>query len=341
MRIKHYDSITGLLILLIVYLHTTSVLVPDFKNTMWVMPIKVLSFFMPWFFFKSGTMYRRKNNRGHYVKIVAKSLLMPYVVFIALGFLYTISTNYALSNTFGIKSEISYYVTHLYGSSTMPLWFLPALFVCKVLWHLIENKIFTPPILPKSIKCTFAVKPLFTGVFVLVVSLSVSCIHFYNNDFNIPCYVGNISLSVFFYTLGKVLKGIQYNKVVFVISVIFYLFVLYEGSLLSFAANTLGMGDNYPLSLISGVAGCIMVNNLFLKIRLLNCNLFQYVGRNSMGFYLTHIFIIHISRDVLCYYVHSNNYIINFIITTLVLIITLPMIVRLLNSPKMQWAIGK
>ena len=230
---------------------------------------RALFFFMPWFFFKAGMFFKKDNKLSAYIQSSAKRLIIPFFIYTILAMpIYAISL--ILINNFNfivfVKDQL---VCLLYcGSSpaNLPLWFLPTLFVVRIIARVTDNI---------NIKLCL----LGGGVSMLL--------NFIN--FRYPFWIPNICSGLIFFSLGYLLNNMQYRKEVFIISTCIYIAAFAYPSIVDLRCNSLHSG-NYTSWLIFSACGCIVFNNIFLHIStsLPIFKPFQIAGENSMFIYASH-----------------------------------------------------
>ena len=305
LRLKGIDAVAGIMIINMITYHCHS------------LPFHIfLSFFMPWFFFKSGMFYKRQSVKDCIQKSASK-LLYPFATFTILGYLVYIiiflsEGKHDLTDYFVIPLKELFFDGSLYGNK--PLWFLFSFFVVKVIFSIVEN----------NMKYTiFIIIPAIIFVYML---------YLYDNP--LPRYFGNISSGLVFYTLGYNLRKIQFLPSVSVIAIVVYLlFAIFGITFVDMFPNTLRQGV-YLHWFVFSVAGCITFNFIFEKIPY-RFNILLWIGKNSMILYVTHYMVIHL------YYIITEPFDINSKLRMLGLFVTLAIVeyflVLLFKSPKMQF----
>ncbi len=116
----YLDNICGMLIIHMIFI-CHQPLFCKYSNPTIDFISKLLSFFMAWFFFKAGMMFRERPLKD-VVYSSAKRLLVPYGISLVLGFL--------------ISAMVQYY---LYGYNPLSLDFLKEQF-----WVLLNKEAFYP-----------------------------------------------------------------------------------------------------------------------------------------------------------------------------------------------------
>lgn len=149
----------------------------------------VYAFHMPLFFLVSGFLYKKPNNLFDYLKRKAKRLLVPYAVFATTYLFLSFCLSRKVSTLFdGLKSLL------VFPTQGMPmesaLWFLPAMFLCCVLYALLD----------KFVKSRMA----FTAI--ISILTCIGCFYSSVTDFRLPFAVGPAMASLGFYGLGQLWK---------------------------------------------------------------------------------------------------------------------------------------
>lgn len=149
----------------------------------------VYAFHMPLFFLISGYLYKRPINLIDYLKRKAKRLLIPYVTFTFAYLLLSFCLSRKASTILdGLKSIL------VFPTQGMPmesaLWFLPAMFLCCVMYALLEKIII--------LRTAFAA--------VISILTCFGCLYPAIIDFRLPFAVGPAMASLGFYGLGQLWK---------------------------------------------------------------------------------------------------------------------------------------
>lgn len=304
-RLKGIDAVAGILILNMITYHCYS------------FPFHIfLSFFMPWFFFKSGMFYKRQSVKDC-IRKSADKLLYPFFTFTVLGYLVYIiiflsEGNHDLTDYFIIPLKELFFDGSVYGNK--PLWFLFSFFAVQVIFSVVENNLKYPILI---------IIPAIIFVYIL---------YLYDNP--LPRYFGNISSGLVFYTLGYILRKIQFLPSVSATAIVIYLmFTILGITFVDMFPNILRQGV-YLLWFVFAIAGCITFNSIFEKIPY-RFKFFSWVGKNAMILYLTHFMVIRL------YYVITEPFDMNGKLRILGLFATLAIVgyllVLLFKSPKMQF----
>jgi len=263
-RLEGIDAVAGIMILNMIVGHCHG------------FPFQIyLSFFMPWFFFKSGMFYRHQSTK-ECIKKSAKKLLYPFVTFTIVGCL----VHFCITLLQGDKNWVHYTFTPikeiiLSGTTcgNQPLWFLISLFMVKVIYSFVDNHTKYP-------------------VLVIVPSIIAACALFYLDN-PLPDYFSNGSAGLAFYAIGYALRKKQQSITIAVLSIIVYLsFVTWGITAVDMRGNSLTQGI-YLLWFVISTAGCVTFNSIFCRIPY-RFKILTWVGKNAMILYVTHWMIIDI-----------------------------------------------
>ena len=246
------------------------------------------SFHMPLFFILSGLCFNEIKHKKilKFLKNRFKSLIIPYVFFSI--FLYLcwggIMYLYDGSKVFNLLTFVDCIfkpasVTKCFGTVN---WFLPSLFFVETIFFLI-GKLF------KYSK----IKIFMISVIIFIIAFIYPII----TNYRIPLAIDTTIMGLFFYSIGWLIKKINYEKIIEVVNshllvstlaVIVSLIVFYSLIELNNMTNmrTLVYGK-YSLYLINSVGMSlimifisIIINNLSLKIKVLN--ILKTIGRHTL-----------------------------------------------------------
>lgn len=198
------------------------------------------------------------------------------------------------------------------GSVTgnQPLWFLFSLFIVQLLF----NELFVRKTKP---------------ILILLLSLLIPIVLFYCGDNNLFIYLANVPLGMAAYTCGYMIKEKQFEKSFFFPALMIYLGVmLLQPSHLVFRSNTLNSGGHYILAIAFSLSACVVFNNVFKKRP--NCSWLQFIGKNSMTYYVTHWIILNICSLVMINGFHCQNLWV-FVVMAMSCLIIPTLIIKLKN----------
>ena len=164
-----------------------------------------------------------------------------------------------------------------------PLWFLFSLFIVR----LVFNELFTRKIYP---------------IVIFLFGLLITTFLFYSGINYLPIYLSNVSLGIAVYSCGYMLKERQFEKSYLFPALLAYLGIMFlKPSHLVFRDMTLNDGGNYLCAILYSLSACVVFDNIFRSIPA--CNVLQFIGKNSMTYYVTHWIILSI-----CFLVMVNGF---------------------------------
>lgn len=146
-RYLYLDNVCAVLILHMIFVcHQT--MFCNYSNIVLGSLKKILGFFMAWFFFKGGMMFKAVELRK-VARSSSKRLLFPYAIFTVLGLaIMALEENVVNGNnpvTLGfLKNEVLLFFKWSTLFPTMACWFLLSLFVVRIVFALAYKKN-TPP----------------------------------------------------------------------------------------------------------------------------------------------------------------------------------------------------
>ncbi|MBP5547898.1 MAG: hypothetical protein J6X58_03275 [Bacteroidales bacterium] len=268
---------------------------------------------MAWFFFKSGMFYKDRCIKDNII-LGFRRLFIPAVVFNVLGFICYLIIEQP-------KTCFSYEMGFLYVFGTLrgntPMWFLPSLFVVQVAFSLLR-------------KCHFPT---------IVITLMAIGLFFLNKDIGFrPYWFYNIPLGLLFYSLGHILKELQYDKKTIVFCVLIYIGLFFINTDINFRD---GLFSPTLVSLPWALAGCILLNVLFKSFPCLCVAPLRFFGKHAMEFYCTHIIIISIIEAIFRY-THTIISFVPFLFALFTLyLIVFSLVLHFFKLKHIQWMFGK
>lgn len=280
-RIPWIDICRGIGILLVLYGHALG----SDKNR-----FLIYAFHMPLFFFLSGIVFR--HSHASFLSIVLKNtrtILFPYLVFALLTYILglllippaTLSHEAITKQLYGI----------LYGNANegylafnTALWFLPCLFVTKLLFTILDRII-------KSKKMLWTV--------LIVFSVGAYLGSVFYRDIKLPFGIEIALTGVVFFGAGylwnqseKIKYILQQKKIVFSIGALILLLIFatlnfsMHGSQIDMRVNRLNDFYLFYLAAFSGIASAVLGSMIIKKSTLL-----EYIGKHSMLLFGWHTLI--------------------------------------------------
>lgn len=314
-RDTYLDAVGGIMILYMIYGHIC--LWTELRQ--FEVLSRLLFFFMPWFFFKSGMFYRKVPMREVVMK-GWKRLLVPYLVFSIVGYV-----AFAIMQRNMEVAPVDYYLLNplrqmfhegaVAGNS--PVWFLFSLFIVRILFTEMQK-----------LKRFLSIGIALLGALGYLLNIMEVKDYF---------YISNIITGTFFFGLGYFCKEIQFDCCWFVVSLIVYgTIIIIDPSYIDFRSNS-GSG-HYLLWMISAFAGIITVNNI-LKILPYSFPFLSTIGRGSMAYYVLHWPIMALLVVVIRQWLEVENGIPMFWIHAVGVMLFSYLVDKLLQK-KMRWIMG-
>jgi fucose 4-O-acetylase-like acetyltransferase len=251
-----------------------------------------------------------------------KRLIVPFVVFSSFGFVFFFVRKVFISGfdaftTF--KQTIGTFLVNGAFPGNLALWFLLSLFACRLLFNYINIK-----------------WPSFALYLCPLICLLLSII-FHCLNISKPWYILNITLGLFFYSVGYLLKDKQYKWSVFIAAmIVLILIAVFKDSSVSFANNSLIYG-NFYLWIIYAICAVIFANNFVKKINIRLVPLIK-IGQDSMIYYVLHMIVIDI---VLCFddvFKFEKPFLLALLLLSNIVI--LPIANVALKHSKYKWIVG-
>lgn len=337
-RDSSLDFISGILIVYMIFLH-----ILQWSHLSIEVYSKVLFFFMPWFFFKSGMFSNnaerkdKKSFKDYFIKCF-KRLLVPFIIFSLIGqLLYCIEL--CISGNLSQLRPIIWLKALIAGGAlpgNLPLWFLFTFFGVKIVAKLLIPTIKTiVPIL-------------------LLFSVLAFISYFYSIR---PIYVGNICSGLVFYYIGQLLKDVQYKDYVFYSSIILMLFIavvspvyvdMHMNNVMFYSSANEYKKFQYFIWIPFSVFSIIVADNIAKYIdRFFSGSiiyrLFVIVGKDSMNYLVLHWPVLIVCKMFLfdiCRFTISNG--LYFILMTVSCAMLLPLLSKFINRmPKLSFTVGK
>ncbi len=326
-RIEYIDWLSGLLIVHMILGHISQSAYADVEKAAFFEIInRLLFFFMPWFFFKSGMFYKRNSNQKDFIEKSYKHLLVPFVVFSLIGeplyWVHIAFTEHYDKWQWYLASIKSIFIQgSLKGNG--PLWFLLSLFLIRVFYNYIAVNV--------PIKCALL------GISVMFLCL----VHYY--QISVWLSITHTISGLLFFTLGDLMRKSQYNTPIFSISLIvtILIFTFYPIDSYVLWANAVFPEKYYYWIFLYATVAVIVANNLIKKspIFVYRCIPFQIIGRNAMIYYITYLLILNVCRIIFSDVLKLNNWLYFWIMVT-ACVVFLPLFAVIFNGDKYKKFIG-
>lgn len=314
-RVQHIDYVAGLMILTMVVEHLT--VFCRLYESIGYYVIHPTSYFMTWFFFKSGMLIKTDQTLLCSVEKGFYKLLVPFMVFSIIDLIVNFSS--------GIPEGITPYIVlaflnhHecLWGG--VSLWFLPTLFACKCIMTLIVN-------LHNKLAVTFSLV-LWIMIYVAV-SLKLE---------DRAIWIYNIPLGMVFMHIGYLLKDIQYNKICKYGSLLLFVPLFFFKTTIDVIQGV--MLPMLPAFLYS-IAGCVLLHNVFRNKNIGRMKFLGWIGENAMAVYLLHWPILSLLTQGIGVDSIGKVILITLCFSSLCYVL-IPLLVRIFNKYKITWILGQ
>lgn len=316
-RDSSLDCVAGILIIYMISIHIFQWSgMNNILSTYWMLP---LSFFMFWFFYKSGMYYKDKTCKEVLLG-GGKKLMIPFIVFSLVGHLLQCVKMFMEGDTNWVHyifSPIKQIM--LYGSvgGNLALWFLPSLLAVQLMYTWLQKNVRDEWIVLLSLAFAYTLHAM---------------------NISKPLYIGNVSLGLAIFAIGHAMRELQYKRLVFVLCGIVYLLllILSVGSI-DFRANGVGK-ESYLLPVMFSLCGCIVINNLFRKGQW-RIGVLKYVGERAMSFYVLHWLVLLACRIVLLL-CGTNDRMTFLWVSILSCCVVLPIVTETLMRSKYRFVLG-
>ena len=301
-RIPYIDFAAGIMILWMIIYHALcygwGFISRGIEITNPCVYFPYLSFFMPWFFYKSGQFFEKRPLKESLSKD-ARKLLLTFVIWSAIGYTFYLLFG-TLNHSLTLRSATYSIARGLFLTGKVPinepLWFLLTLFGVRFLAN---------SILP-------ARNSKYAWLSILAIVIFGYLIAYLAYRFNhplLPYWVANGATGLAFVALGYGLRDYESKWWIIVPCILVYILCCFVGfPMVDMIFNKL-LAGNYLLWIPVAFCGIITFNAL--------CKyLYQYVrikpieiaGQNAMNIYVTHILIVLTCTFLLEYFSLSQLY---------------------------------
>ena len=309
-------------------------------NTPYYYPaIHTLSFFMAWFFFKSGMLY--KNRRfSEVLRLGFKRLFIPAVVFATIGIVCHLIANHP-HTSFSNELEYAYIIGAFRGNG--PIWFLFTLFAIQLLYNLICNLLTNLSLFAKASKIHLVVQFVVCiqkkHLVPILIALIALVWLFLNKLLGCrPLWAYNIPLGLMFFSLGHFFKDVQYNRVVIFLSAIIYWGLYFVHTNIDFLFGTF---KPFVIAIPWVISGSILINVLFKSFSRLCIAPLRFYARHSMEFLCTHMLVFTFLEGFLKNNtLHISNQMFIFIVFS-IYFIAMSLILHFFKLKHIQWMFGR
>ncbi len=310
-RQKHLDCAHGLMIIHMMFFHLC---VSTIYNTpLYHTILHPLSFFMAWFFFKSGMFYKELSPIEQ-IKRGFQRLIIPALFFSLIGLICFFIID---KPGFSLSRECEYFYVFGTFHGNTPIWFLYSLFIVQIIFCIL-----------RKLRINHIVIAAFSFGW-----------YFLNKHIGFrPYWTYNIPLGLMFVALGSIFKDIQYDRRVVILCLIIYFGLFLFSSGINFMY---GKFDSAYFTMPWALAGCILANVLFKRFPVLCIKPLSFFCSHAMEFLCTHIIVIAFIDN----FIQNHKPTINPIFTELILftiyVIVLSTILHFCKLNHIQWLFGR
>lgn len=245
-----------------------------------------LDFFLPWFFFKAGIVFKSRPVKEE-IKKSFRRLIIPYFYFSIIGTI-VFWTTLCVFGSMSFKSYISQVITRLLLDGAVPgnlvLWFLLSLFMVRIIFSIIHKQLTSTHKL--SAKCVWmAAAVVLSTMFVPVYYLLELNYKVY------PLWFSNISSGLLFFIAGYLLRNFHPKKAFILMLLAGYVLVMiYYPTVVDMRSGKLIQGD-FLLWIPTTLLGILAFNSLF-SVWCRHKNIFSAIGARTMPYYCMHWCVI-------------------------------------------------
>lgn len=289
-RLPWLDFASGVMILWMIAYHVIQVVWGYEVNPCVFFPW--LHFFMPWFFYKSGMFFKKRSVKELWMKDRQK-LLKTFAVWAIVGYVFFLLIGIC-NHTLTLRNTTYLVIRRLFmaGATPLnsPLWFLLTLFGVRFVANIA---------LPERGDKFGILK--FVGI--VLFGYTVSYLAYRFNHRLLPYWVANGAAGLSFFALGYAMRDWEQKWWLFLLCMVVYV----TGCIHGFP-----MVDMWPNKLLNGhyllwvpVAFCCIVffNTICCHLyKVIRIKPLEWVGKNAMLIYLSHMLIIQMILAVITYF---------------------------------------
>ena len=257
-----------------------------------------LSFFMPWFFYKSGQFFRKRPWKEQLNKD-ARKLLRTFVIWSVIGYVMFLAFG-MLQHTLTLRSATYSIVRGLFLTGKVPLneplWFLLTLFGARLMANLT---------LPEKDEKYYIAKILILALMGYIVAY----LAFRFNHRLLPYWAANGAAGFSFFVLGYGLKEYENKWWLIIPCLLVYIVCCFTGfPMVDMMFNKLIAG-HYLLWIPVALCGIVTFNTICrFTCKYISVRPIEIVGENAMIIYVTHILILLTIQFVITYFVITTLY---------------------------------
>lgn len=257
-----------------------------------------LSFFMPWFFYKSGQFFKKRSCKELLAKD-SRKLLLTFVIWSAIGYVFYLVFG-AFQHSLTLRGSTYSILRGLFltGKAPInePLWFLLTLFGVRFVANwLLPNQ-------DDKYRWLIVACIIIAGYVI-----SYGCYRW--NHPLLPYWVANGASGLVFFVLGYGLREYEDKWWLSLSCIIVYvIYCLVEFPMVTMMNNNPISGD-YLLWTPTALCGIVVFNSLCkLLCKYVRLAPLEYVGKNAMIIYVTHILIVQTCNFVVQYFEITSYY---------------------------------
>ncbi len=284
-RLTYLDIAAGIMTIWVIVFHA----IYPMYGTDELKVIPWLYYFMPWFFYKAGMMFHPKEMKREISNGWTK-LIKTFIIWSIIGWLAHIGWHW-FAGDLSLRVALYTPLRSLVFKAAVPingaLWFLPILFLVRIIGNWLLNKGFR------------------SDWIILGSALLILFCKLLNWRF-MPVYIDGTAWGLFFFACGYFMQNKETNKWVAGVTAIIFIASLFTEipSVYCKSGTLLIQLLWYPTC----VAGCITFNNI---CRLFGCaveklhirnGLLLHVGRNALNYYIPHKIIFHLGFNLIIFY---------------------------------------
>ena len=304
-RFSYLDSVSAFFIIQIIIGH-----ILQFVNMYSIMDnwVKIFSFYMPFFYFKSGMFAKTDVLFRNQLKADTNKLLIPFIIMSSIG--YVLNLPFEL---FYSDKPIYDIILRPWGAllkhgsmpSSLALWFLLSLFEVKLCFNII-------------------IKNRYKGTILLlffIISIIVAHRHIL-----LPLCMSTLFPGVLIYFLGYVYNNYsgKYSwGLAITAMLVFAIVTIRDDSVVEMRNNFLSKG-HYISWFVKSLTG--IVSLIFISYKLPSLYFLMKIGKDSMGYYIYHWILLYLIWNVLCIFYSNVSSWLFIIASCVVCIVALPLL---------------
>ena len=257
-----------------------------------------LSFFMPWFFYKSGQFFEKRPIKESLTKD-ARKLLLTFVIWSAIGYVMFLLFG-VLNHSLTLKGATYSIARGLFLTGKVPinepLWFLLTLFGVRFIAN---------TILPNR----HSQYSWLSIMAIVIVGYVIAYLAYRFNHPLLPYWVANGASGLAFFALGYGLRNYEIKWWIVVPCILVYILCCFVGfPMVDMIFNKLLAGE-YLLWIPVAFCGIVTFNALCRFIyKHVRIRPIEIAGQNAMNIYVTHILIVLTCTFLLEYFNLSQLY---------------------------------